>query len=125
MRIQFVSGTHAISTALFAVLRPGDEMIAVAGRWVAGTEAAGKPHGLIQIVCPTHRPYDTLEEVIGLRGTPGHGSLMEWGIKYRELPLAANNELDWLALACAVVPGACVAHLRTGAPFVQDMLTWL
>ena len=56
MRTQFVSGTHAIATALFAVLRPGDELLAVAGK-----------------------PYDTLEEVIGLRGTPGHGSLREWG----------------------------------------------
>ena len=48
VRAQFVSGTHAIATALFAVLRPGDELLAVAGK-----------------------PYDTLEEVIGLRGTPG------------------------------------------------------
>lgn len=40
VRVQFVSGTHAISTALFAALRPGDEMLAVAGK-----------------------PYDTLEEV--------------------------------------------------------------
>lgn len=48
VRTQFVSGTHAIATALFAVLRPGDELLAVAGK-----------------------PYDTLEEVIGLRGTPG------------------------------------------------------
>ena len=48
VRTQFVSGTHAIATALFAVLRPGDEVLAVAGK-----------------------PYDTLEEVIGLRGTPG------------------------------------------------------
>jgi cystathionine beta-lyase family protein involved in aluminum resistance len=48
MRAQFVSGTHAIATALFSVLRPGDELLAVAGK-----------------------PYDTMEEVIGLRGTPG------------------------------------------------------
>jgi hypothetical protein len=47
-RAQFVSGTHAIATALFTALRPGDELLAVAGK-----------------------PYDTLEEVIGLRGTPG------------------------------------------------------
>lgn len=48
MRTQFVSGTHAIATALFSVLRPGDELLAVAGK-----------------------PYDTMEEVIGLRGTLG------------------------------------------------------
>lgn len=46
VRVQFVSGTHAIACALFGVLRPGDEMLAVAGA-----------------------PYDTLEEVIGLRGS--------------------------------------------------------
>ena len=34
-RIQFVSGTHAIATALFAILRPGDELLAVAGRWAS------------------------------------------------------------------------------------------
>lgn len=52
VRTQLVSGTHAIATALFAVLRPGDELLAVAGK-----------------------PYDTLEEVIGLRGTPGKPSI--------------------------------------------------
>ena len=51
VRVQFVSGTHAIACALFGVLRPGDEMLAVAGA-----------------------PYDTLEEVIGTRGS-GQGSL--------------------------------------------------
>ena len=50
VRVQFVSGTHAIACALFGVLRPGDQMLAVAGP-----------------------PYDTLEEVIGLRGH-GQGS---------------------------------------------------
>ena len=51
VRVQFVSGTHAIASALYGVLRPGDELLAVAGA-----------------------PYDTLEEVIGLRGS-GQGSL--------------------------------------------------
>ena len=53
----------------------------------------------------THSPYDTMEEVIGLRGTPGHGSLMEWGVSYRELALAAGGQIDWEALATAIVPG--------------------
>ena len=79
MRIQFVSGTHAIATALFSVLRPGDELLAVAGK-----------------------PYDTLEEVIGLRGTPGHGSLKEWGVSYRELPLTADGSVDLENLPGAV-----------------------
>lgn len=50
------------------------------------------------------RPYDTLEEVIGLRGTPGHGSLREWGVTYRELPLAEGS-IDWAGLAEAIRPG--------------------
>ncbi|MBR8828732.1 MAG: methionine gamma-lyase family protein [Gomphosphaeria aponina SAG 52.96 = DSM 107014] len=78
VRVQFVSGTHAIASALFGVLRPGDEMLAVAGH-----------------------PYDTLEEVIGLRGN-FQGSLAEFYIKYRELPLTENGNLDWVALKTAI-----------------------
>ena len=53
-------------------------------------------------------PYDTLEEVIGLRGTPGIGSLRDWGISYRKLDLAPDGSgIDWKALATAVRPGAC------------------
>lgn len=78
VRVQFVSGTHAIACALFGVLRPGDEMLAVAGA-----------------------PYDTLEEVIGIRGT-GQGSLMEFGVSYRQLELTPTGEIDWVALQSAV-----------------------
>ena len=80
VRVQFVSGTHAIAAALFGVLRPGDEMLAVAGA-----------------------PYDTLEEVIGLRGT-GQGSLKEFGIDYRQLNLTPDGTIDWSNLAHAVQP---------------------
>lgn len=59
------------------------------------------------------RPYDTLEEVIGLRGTPGHGSLAEWGITYRELGLAPGGGIDWDALATAVDVGRTkVVHVQ-------------
>lgn len=63
VRHNFVSGTHTISTALFGLLRPGDIMLACTGK-----------------------PYDTLDEVIGLRGD-GMGSLMEYGIIYRQVDL--------------------------------------
>jgi hypothetical protein len=82
VRIQFMSGTHAIASALYGVLRPGDELLAVAGA-----------------------PYDTMEEVIGLRGTPGQGSLAEWGVSYRMLPLADSGKIDWEALKSAIKPG--------------------
>ncbi len=78
VRVQFVSGTHAIACALYGVLRPGDEMLAVVGA-----------------------PYDTLEEVIGLRGH-GQGSLIDFGIKYRELPLTGEGTVDWNALSQAI-----------------------
>jgi cystathionine beta-lyase family protein involved in aluminum resistance len=78
VRVQFVSGTHAIACCLFGVLRPGDEMLAVVG-------------------CP----YDTLEEVIGLRGQ-NQGSLIEFDIHYRQLPLTNDGKVDWQALGQAV-----------------------
>jgi cystathionine beta-lyase family protein involved in aluminum resistance len=78
VRVQFVSGTHAIACALFGVLRPGDELLSVAGA-----------------------PYDTLEEVIGTRGT-GQGSLQEFGISYRELALLGDGGIDWDSLSQAI-----------------------
>ncbi len=78
VRVQFVSGTHAIACALFGVLRPGDEMLAVAGA-----------------------PYDTLEEVIGIRGN-GQGSLIEFGISYKQLNLTEEGSINWADLGSAV-----------------------
>lgn len=74
VRLQFVSGTHAIAAALFGVLRPGDRMLAITGR-----------------------PYDTLEEVIGLRGS-GQGSLADFGVHYDELALDGHGAVDLQAL---------------------------
>jgi len=70
VRVQFVSGTHAIAAALFGVLRPGDRLLSLTGR-----------------------PYDTLEEVIGLRGQ-GCGSLADFGIVYDELALTPAGLVD-------------------------------
>jgi cystathionine beta-lyase family protein involved in aluminum resistance len=78
VRVQLVSGTHAIACALFGVLRPGDELLAVAGA-----------------------PYDTLEEVIGKRGT-NQGSLHDFQIQYRELALTPQGSIDWEGLKSAV-----------------------
>ncbi len=61
VRMQFVSGTHAISSVLFGILRPGDLMLSLTGN-----------------------PYDTLEEVIGIRGE-GKGSLLDFGVKYKQM----------------------------------------
>lgn len=88
VRHTFVSGTHALSVALFGVLRPGDKLLAVTGK-----------------------PYDTLEEVIGISGTPGNGSLMDYGVEYGEVPLIGGGLPDLDAIAQAV-PGAKVAYIQ-------------
>lgn len=80
VRGQIVSGTHAITMALFGVLRPGDELICAAGA-----------------------PYDTLEEVIGIRGHKG-GSLRDWGITYKEIALKEDGTINEEALCSAITP---------------------
>lgn len=69
------SGTHAISTALFGVLRPGDVMLSVVGK-----------------------PYDTLCDAIGLNGPKGYGSLIDWGVKYKQIDLDENGKVDIAAM---------------------------
>lgn len=78
VRHNFVSGTNAITTALFGILRPGDEM-----------------------VCLTGLPYDTLQPVIGITGG-GFGSLKDFGVKYRQVELDKNGKVDLDAVADAV-----------------------
>ena len=90
VRLQFVSGTHAIAAALYGVLRPGDRLLALTGR-----------------------PYDTLEEVIGIRGS-GQGSLAEFGIAYSELDLLPDGAVDEAGIAEALaVPTRMVLIQRS------------
>ena len=70
VRHNFVSGTHALSVALFGVLRTGDKIVSVTGK-----------------------PYDTLEEVIGIRGN-GNGSLKDFGVQYGQVDLLENGIPD-------------------------------
>jgi len=78
VRVQLVSGTHAIASSLFGILRPGDNFLSIAGR-----------------------PYESLEEVIGLRGS-GQGSLIDFGISYDEISLKNDGDIDFLALEKAL-----------------------
>lgn len=71
VRPQIASGTHALALCLYGVLRPGDEMLAAAGK-----------------------PYDTLEEVIGIAGEVGNGSLRDFGVGYREVALREDGDID-------------------------------
>ena len=87
VRHNFVSGTHALVTALFGVLRPGDKMVSCTGR-----------------------PYDTMEEAIGLRGE-GQGSLRDFGVEYDEIALLEDGSPDLDAIAKAVV-GAKMIYIQ-------------
>ena len=71
VRHNFISGTHTISTALFAVLRPNDILVSITGK-----------------------PYDTLEEVIGIQGEAGNGSLKDFGVKYVQIDLKHDGTPD-------------------------------
>lgn len=75
-----VNGTHALTLTLMGILRPGDELIYCTGG-----------------------PYDTLEEVIGIRGE-GKGSLKEYGVTYKEIPLTDEGTINLNALKDAISP---------------------
>lgn len=79
VRFNFMSGTHTISTALSALLRPGDKMVSLTGT-----------------------PYDTLHAVIGLNGKKGDGSLIDFGTIYSEVDLKSDGmpDLEAIKEAC-------------------------
>lgn len=69
VRMQFISGTHTISTTMFGILRPGDIVLSINGK-----------------------PYDTLDETLGIRENPS--SLKAFGVKYEQIDLLENNKFD-------------------------------
>lgn len=77
VRAQITCGTHALHLALSANLRPGDELLSPAGK-----------------------PYDTLEEVIGIR--PSVGSLKEYGVSYRQVDLLEDGQFNYEAIKEAI-----------------------
>lgn len=77
VRPQITCGTHALSLALMSNLRPGDELLSASGK-----------------------PYDTLEEVIGIR--PSVGSLAEYGITYRQVDLLKDGSFDYEGMKNAI-----------------------
>lgn len=80
VRPQIISGTHAITISLFGILRPGDELLYITGN-----------------------PYDTLEEIVGIRGE-GDGSLKDFGISYQAVPLSEEGRVDFDAVRAAIKP---------------------
>lgn len=79
VRHSIANGTHALTIGLFGLLRPGDIMLSVTGK-----------------------PYDTLEEVIGISGGNGDGSLADFGIEYRQLDMTAEGGVDYPAVEAAL-----------------------
>ncbi len=71
VRHSIASGTHALTIGLFGLLRPGDVLLAATGK-----------------------PYDTLDEVIGLQGEAGRGSLADFGVEYVQVELGADGGVD-------------------------------
>ena len=92
VRVQCFSGTHAIACALYGVLRPGQELLGVSGA-----------------------PYDTLEEVIGLRGRTEdglRGTLADFGVSYRQVELTPEGTFDLAAIGAAVHGATRVMHVQ-------------
>ena len=99
VRHNFVSGTHTLTVALFGVLRAGDTVVSVTGA-----------------------PYDTMEEVIGIRGE-GAGSLKEYGISYRQVELLASGEPDYPAIEAAARGARMVYIQRSRGYSLRPSLT--
>ena len=87
VRSQIACGTHALGVALAANLRPGDELL-----------------------CPAGKPYDTLEEVIGIR--PSRGSLAEYGVKYVQVDLLSDGSFDYEKIRSAITPKTKLAAIQ-------------
>jgi len=80
-------GTHALAIALSGNLRPGDELLSISGK-----------------------PYDTLEEVIGIR--PSRGSLAEYGVTYRQVNLLPDGNFDLDGIRAAITPKTKLAAIQ-------------
>ncbi len=87
VRTQFVSGTHALATVLFGLLRPGDELVSLTGK-----------------------PYDTMQTVIGY-DNPSPGSLKEFGILYNELPMV-EGRVDMAGIKKVITPKTKLVEIQ-------------
>lgn len=98
VRTQIISGSHAISTALFAILRPNDTLLTITGT-----------------------PYDTLHEVIGIK--PNNSSLISYNIKYKEIDLI-NNDFDYNKIKEELKNNIKMIHIQRSRGYsLRDSLT--
>jgi len=89
VRPQIVSGTHALALCLFGVLRPGDEMLAVTGK-----------------------PYDTLDNIIGLGEKHLPGSLKDFGVIYNQIDLDEKGKVNFEELSKSINPSTKLALIQ-------------
>ncbi len=89
LRWQISSGTAAVAAALYGILRPGDTILSVTGR-----------------------PYDTLCGVLGIDGTDGSGTLADFGVRYRQIDLGADDRPDTEAIRRALAPDVKVVFIQ-------------
>lgn len=88
VRHNIVSGTHALTIALFGLLRPGDKLLSVGGK-----------------------PYDTLDEVIGISGEDGNGSLKDFGVEYDQTELV-DGTFDYEKIKEKLTPNTKVVYIQ-------------
>ncbi len=99
VRHQIVSGTHALTLALFGLLRPGEELLFVTGK-----------------------PYDTMQAVVGSKGGE-EGTLREWGIAHRYLPLTGTGEPELSQLTPGFKPKVAYIQRSIGYEIDRQALT--
>ncbi len=95
VRHNIVNGTQALAIGLYGLLRPGDTLLSIAGK-----------------------PYDTLEEVIGIVGTSGNGSLADYGIGYKQVELS-GDDFDYYAIEKALTPDVKVVFIQRSKGYLN------
>ncbi len=96
VRHNIVNGTQALTIGLFGLLRPGDVLLSVTGK-----------------------PYDTLEEVIGIVGEPGNGSLKDFGVEYQQIDLLEDGTVDFDSIGNALNPKVKVAFIQRSKGYMN------
>ncbi len=96
VRHNIVNGTQALTIGLFGLLRPNDILLSVAGK-----------------------PYDTLEEVIGISGEAGNGSLADFGVEYRQVDLKPNGDVDFAGIEAQLCERVKVVFIQRSKGYLN------
>ena len=96
VRHNIVNGTQALAIGLYGLLRPGDTLLSVAGK-----------------------PYDTLEEVIGIAGEKGNGSLADFGVSYKQTELTSDGDFDYPSIEKELTPDVKVVFVQRSKGYLN------